>query len=179
VPNRGRDIGTFLTEFGETIRQKYDLIGHLHTKKSAALKDEAFSKNWYLFLLENLLGGQASMADIILGRMADDQNVMMVFPDDPYAIGWGRNFCFGEKVLSGLGIKYSYQELCFPMGTMFWARTEGLKALFDLNLGWEDYPEEPLPYDGSLLHALERLLGILATRSGGTILLTNVPGSTR
>ena len=179
VPNRGRDIGPFLTEFGETIRQKYDLIGHLHTKKTADLKDESTGRNWYEFLLENLLGGRAPMADIILGRMAEDQDVMMVFPDDPYIVGWGNNFSFAESLLSDLGIKSSYRELCFPIGTMFWARPNGLKALFDLNLSWEDYPEEPLPYDGSLLHALERLFGILVTHSGGSILLTHVSGSTR
>jgi hypothetical protein len=179
VPNRGRDIGPFLTEFGETIRQKYDLIGHLHAKKSVDLNDESFGRNWYLFLLENLLGGRAPMADIILGRMAADQDVMMVFPDDPYIVGWESNFSFAESLLSDSGIKSSYRELCFPIGTMFWARPNGLKALFDLNLNWEDYPEEPLPYDGSLLHALERLFGVLVTNSGGRILLTNVPGITR
>lgn len=179
VPNRGRDIGPFLSEFGETIRQKYDLIGHLHTKKTVDLKDDSIGRTWFQFLLENLLGGQAPMADIILGRMADDQDVMMVFPDDPNVVGWGKNFPLGEKLLSGLGIKYSYRELCFPIGTMFWARTAGLKSLLDLNLHWEDYPEEPLPYDGSLLHALERLFGILPAYSGGTILQTNVSGSTR
>ena len=31
-----------------------------------------------------------------------------------------------------------------------------LAPLMGLNLGWEDYPDEPLPYDGSVLHALER-----------------------
>ena len=179
VPNRGRDIGPLLTEFGEAIHQKYDLIGHLHTKKAPHIKEESISKGWNQFLLENLLGGQAPMADIILGRMADDQDVMMVFPDDPNVLGWGGNFCIGEKLLSSLGIKYSYRELCFPIGTMFWARTAGLKALLDLNLHWEDYPEEPLAYDGSSLHALERVFGILAIYSGGSILQTNVSGSTR
>jgi len=179
VPNRGRDIGPFLTEFGETIRQKYDLIGHLHTKKTVDLQDDSLGRIWFQFLLENLLGGQVPMADVILGRMADDQDVMMVFPDDPCVVGWEKNFYLGGKLLSDMGIQYSYQELCFPIGTMFWARTAGLKALFDLNLHWEDYPEEPLPYDGSLLHALERLFGILATSSGGSILLTNVSGKAR
>ena len=32
--NRGRDIGPFLTGFGETILNGYDIIGHIHTKKS-------------------------------------------------------------------------------------------------------------------------------------------------
>ena len=179
VPNSGRNIGPFLTEFGETIQQKYDLIGHLHTKKTADQKDESIGSDWYQFLLENLLGGQAPMVDIILGRMSDNQEVMMVFPDDPHVVGWGKNFCFGEKLFSDLGINHSNQELCFPIGTMFWARTTGLKALFDLNLHWDDYPEEPLGYDGSLLHALERLFGILSTNNDGEILLTNVSGCTR
>lgn len=179
VPNRGRDIGPFLTEFGETIRQKYDLIGHLHTKRTVGLRDDSVGRIWFQFLLENLLGGQAPMADIILGRMADDQGVMMTFPDDPNVVGWGGNYRLGEKILSSLGIEYSYQESCFPIGTMFWARTSGLKALLDLRLHWEDYPEEPLNYDGSLLHALERLFSIFATNNGGSILLTTVPGSTR
>ncbi len=119
------------------------------------------------------------MADIILGKMAEDHNVMMVFPDDPFIVGWGKNFSFGEKLLSDMAIKYHDQELCFPIGTMFWARPRGLKALFKLNLNWEDYPEEPLPYDGSLLHAIERLFGVVAVSSGGSILLTHVPGRTR
>jgi len=178
VPNRGRDIGPFLTEFGETIQQNYDLIGHLHTKKTVDLKDSTGS-DWYQFLLENLVGGQAPMADIILGRMVDDLDVKLVFPDDPNVVGWEKNFLIGNTILSGLGIKYSYRELCFPIGTMFWARTAGLKALWDMNLCWEDYPEEPLPYDGSLLHALERLFGILPVYNGGTVLLTNVSGCTR
>ncbi len=179
VPNRGRDIGPFLTEFSETIRQKYDLIGHLHTKKSAFIEDQSFSRDWYVFLLENLIGGQTPMADVILGRMAADRAAMMVFPDDPYVVGWGRNFRFAENIVSDLGIRYSKRELCFPVGTMFWARTSGLKTLFDLNLSWDDYPEEPLPYDGSLLHALERLFGLLPSVSEGHIVLTNVAGCTR
>ncbi|MFZ5524811.1 MAG: rhamnan synthesis F family protein [Pseudomonadota bacterium] len=179
VPNRGRDIGPFLTEFGETIRQKYDLVGHLHTKKTVDLDDDALGRIWFEFLLDNLLGEHAPMADIILGRMAADQDVMMVFPDDPNIVGWGENYRVGEGILSGLGIKYSYQELCFPIGTMFWARATGLQALLDLNLDWEDYPEEPLAYDGTLLHALERLFGILASYNGGAILQTYVPGSNR
>jgi lipopolysaccharide biosynthesis protein len=36
-PNRGRDIGPLLRVW-ETICQKYDLIGHLHTKKRHTLR---------------------------------------------------------------------------------------------------------------------------------------------
>ena len=41
--NRGRDIGPFLTGFGEVILDRYDIIGHLHTKKSIGFGIDAES----------------------------------------------------------------------------------------------------------------------------------------
>jgi lipopolysaccharide biosynthesis protein len=46
------------------------------------------------------------------------------------------------------------------------ARAAALKPLFDLRLGWDEYPDEPAPYDGTILHALERLLPFAARRAG-------------
>ena len=40
----------------------------------------------------------------------------------------------------------------FPNGSMFWARSEAIKPLIELNLNWNDFPEEPLPIDGTLPH---------------------------
>lgn len=180
VPNRGRDIGPFLTEFGDAWLNQYDLVGHLHTKKTVSLKDESIGQDWYRFLLENLLGGQAAaMADIILGRMAAADDVSMAFPDEPNIVGWGSNLSFAESLLADLGINGAHREFYFPVGTMFWARPRAFKALLDLKLGWGDYPAEPLPYDGSLLHALERIFGLIAVQNDQRILLTNVPGVTR
>ena len=67
----------------------------------------------------------------------------------------------------------------FPIGTMFWARPAALKPLFDLGLGWDDYPEEPVPIDGTMLHALERLVPVIATHAGFGLMTTHVPGVTR
>jgi hypothetical protein len=38
TPNLGRDIGPLLTQFGRTLSASYDVIGHLHTKKSVLLE---------------------------------------------------------------------------------------------------------------------------------------------
>jgi lipopolysaccharide biosynthesis protein len=57
---------------------------------------------------------------------------------------------------------------------MFWARPQALKPLIDLGLTWDDYPDEPLPIDGTLLHALERLLPFSAAQSGYSYALTYV-----
>jgi len=177
VPNRGRDIRPFLTTFGSTFVERYDVVGHLHTKKTNV--QEEMSKNWILFLLENLLGGRSTMADIILGYMTADPSIGMVFPDDPNIVGWRNNKPYAEVLGQQLGLDNLPKNLVFPVGTMFWARVESLLPIFHLGLGWQDYPAEPLPYDGTMLHALERLLPFVAAKQGFRSVLTNLPGITR
>jgi glycosyltransferase involved in cell wall biosynthesis len=160
VPNRGRDIGPLLTLFGERILNNYAYIGHLHTKKTKDLKDRQLIGRWREFLLVNLLGKDSfGMADAILSHLNTDSNIGIVFPDDPNAIGWDKNKNYAIDLARQLGIKNLPENFIFPVGTMFWAKTKALENMINRKFKWEDYPEEPLPYDGSMLHALERLLG--------------------
>lgn len=179
TPNVGRDIGPFLTAFGQVFVGHYDLVGHLHTKKTVDVKDEAIGKRWNRFLLENLLGDKHGMADVIVGRMAADPSIGVVFPDDPNVVGWGDNRPYAEAIAARLGLKELPEHFNFPVGNMFWARVHAIRPLFDLHLEWNDYPQEPLPYDGSSLHAIERLLTFVAAEQGTRLVLTNVSGVTR
>jgi len=180
VPNCGRDIGPFLTAFGQRILTNYDYVGHIHTKKSADVKDENVGKSWSWFLLENLLGGDSgSMADSILAKMKDDKSIGMVFPDDPNIVGWCANRAFAESLAGRIGLQQLSEHFIFPVGTMFWAKTSALVPLMNLKLDWDDYPEEPLPYDGSSLHALERLFSLSLAVGNLRSAATNVIGLTR
>ncbi|PYR34564.1 MAG: group 1 glycosyl transferase [Acidobacteria bacterium] len=180
VPNRGRDIGPLLTTFGPAILSKYDYVGHLHTKKSADVKDAGFGKAWSEFLLENLLGNPSvPMADAILSTMHGDRSIGMVFPDDPNALGWTANRAAAEPLAARLGLGMLPSNFNFPIGTMLWARTSALAPFVNLSLQWHDYPEEPLPYDGTLLHAIERLLPLTLSLLGLHAGATSVRGLTR
>ncbi len=180
VPNRGRDIGPLLTEFSETILKNYDVIGHVHTKKSGDVKDAALGQIWLNFLLENLIGKRYPMALTILERMAGDKKLGLVFPEDPWVVGWSGNKKIAEDLAHQCGIKeLPDQHFNFPIGTMFWARTEALKPLLTKGFRWEDFPDEPLPYDGTVLHAIERLLPFVAKKMGYHVSMTHVPGVTR
>jgi glycosyltransferase involved in cell wall biosynthesis len=182
VPNRGRDIGPFLTEFGEDILSNFDIIGHIHTKKTLDLKEHReFVQSWTDFLYENLLGGKMPMADNILGSMSSDETIGLVFPDDPFAVGWGENRDHAVALADRLNVSGLLPKAAinFPVGMMFWARTAAIRPLLKLGLTWDDYPPEPLPYDSTMLHAMERIVPYIVESTGFRNAVTHVSGITR
>jgi glycosyltransferase involved in cell wall biosynthesis len=178
VPNRGRDIGPLLTELADDVNEQYDLIGHIHSKRSLMV-DPTLGDRWREFLWENLLGDQHSMMDMILERFAANDKLGLVFAADPHLCDWDGNYQMATELATRMGISEPLPPFFdFPIGTMFWARRQALKPLFDLKLGWDDYPEEPVPGDGTILHALERLLPFAARQAGYRFATTHVPGIT-
>lgn len=181
VPNIGRDIGPFLTRFGARLVGSYDVVGHVHVKRSRHLDDSGVVQLWSRFLFENLLGGSQGgrMVDLILGAMQADERLGLVHADDPHLLGWTRNLPVAEGLLSRMGHGAPPRAISFPAGTMFWMRAAALKPFVDLGLDWGDYPAEPLGVDGTTLHALERLFGVVPVLEGWRVAVTNIRGVTR
>jgi lipopolysaccharide biosynthesis protein len=179
IPNRGRDVGAFITGVGAKVAGQYDIIGHLHSKRSLFMRDDRIGERWREFILQHLVGGQHPMMDVIIGRMVNDQALGLVFPDDPHLSEWDADRAIGEEFAARMGIREPLPPFfSFPLGTMFWARSAALAPLFRLGLTWADYPEEPVPIDGTILHGLERLLPFVTQHSGYRIATTHVPGVT-
>ena len=182
VPNRGRDIGPFLTAFGKNLTAGYDFIGHLHTKRSHHVANSKAVEAWSTFLLENVIGGErgGAMLDRILTRMACDPEVGIVYPDEPNILGWKENEGAARGIAERLQIDQLPMQFNFPAGSMFWMRKTVLDRFVSLNLGWSDFPSEPLPHhDGTILHAIERLFGVVPKTMNMKTVLTNVRGVTR
>ena len=57
VPNRGRDLAPFLTAFRDELAHGYDVVGHLHGKRSLLAADLVVGEAWREFLWQNMLGG--------------------------------------------------------------------------------------------------------------------------
>lgn len=180
VPNAGRDIGPLLTEFGAEL-QNYEVVGHVHTKKSLYQEKRSLIDQWSSFLYENSIGGKKPMIDIVLQSFEKDPLKGIIYPDDPNVFGWTNNkeIALGLMERMQLKSKLSGDAINFPVGTMFWARPEALKPLFDLKLEWSDYPEEPLPDDGTMLHAIERIIPSVVKEMGFREAVTYVKGVSR
>jgi len=176
--NVGRDLVPFMDHaLPEAIEKKYDLVAHLHSKKSLRLNEDS-GAGWREFLWTTLVGGRGvSSANQIVAEMSREDSLGLVFATDPIYCGWDQNKHLAERLLSRLGIRANLTEhFDFPVGTMFWARPKALAKLSRLRL---DIPPEPLPADGTELHALERCIPHIVRNEGFDVRTARLPGIQR
>lgn len=160
--NRGRDVYPFHCQFVDDIEANYDIVGHFHTKKSGDIAD-GIGDRWRRYLLGNLIGSQEASREVL--SLFNDANIGLVFAEDHHLVDEGDNAIYIESLLGKLGVQRRSHYRHFPLGTMFWARTDALSALKSWPEDTFDLPE-PVPYDGSVLHAFERLLPQLVQEKG-------------
>jgi hypothetical protein len=179
VPNRGRDLGPLLTSYGNEILENYDVIGHFHGKRSLGV-DPAMGEIWREFLWQHLVGDLYPMMDVAVSHFAKEDHLGLVFAEEPHLCDWSANLALSETLAVRMGIEPPLPPFFeFPVGSMFWARPSALSPLLDLKLDWDDYPEEPIPDDGTILHALERLIPFSVGKVGLTWSTVHIPGVTR
>ncbi|WP_022942085.1 rhamnan synthesis F family protein [Psychromonas hadalis] len=167
VDNVGRDVIPLFKELCDEMTQgNYEVIGHFHSKKSAAVSNETddFSGDaWRIFLLETLIGDKNSASQVL--ALFNENATGLVIAEDRHCVDMGENKFFTDKMCDAMKIKKMQFSNIFPVGTMFWARTEAILPLFQMK--WDEFIEdEPLPYDGSYMHATERLISHVVTESG-------------
>ena len=167
VDNRGRDIAPFFCAFGSMLKD-YNYIAHLHSKKS--LYNKGVTDGWRQYLLEGLLGNEVRIRRIF--GVMQTSTYGIVYPQNFYMLPyfantWLANRSMGAKWCARLGISpipNGYFD--FPAGTMFWARTDALKPLFEAGITLGDFAEELGQTDGTFAHCLERLLVLTCLRQG-------------
>ncbi len=169
VPNRGRNFGSLIAEFGAEVL-RHDVVLHLHTKRS--LYSGYDRAGWRASLYQGLIGS-APLVRGILGLMQDDPRLGLCYPqafdDVPYwAHHWLRNAGVGQHLLARVGVPAEIVRglIDYPVGAMFWARVDAIRPLLAAGLGFDDFPEELGQTDGTLAHACERAVGVIARARG-------------
>ena len=165
TPNRGRDVGPLLIEGAKHLGDA-DLVLHLHTKKS--VHDQIYS-GWGSYLCDNLIGSPDIVRSIL--RLLAEPEVGVVYAAHFPAVrglrNWGYDFDDAKGLMARLGLAIRADGLLeFPTSTMLWAKVDALRPLFDLNLTYDDFPVEQGLVDGTLAHAIERCILLVAETRG-------------
>lgn len=168
LENRGRDIWPKFYGFGSA-HDSHDVVLHLHGKKSAHSHklDEWLSHN-----LDCLIGSPGEVSRILslfdriprLGMVAP-----LVFRNVLGAAHWGANYDIARELAWRMRLPVALpddNDLRFPVGSMFWALTAAIRPLLDLRLAPAHFPPEAGQVDGTLAHAIERMLGVTCQAAG-------------
>ena len=170
VENKGRDVAPFIDVLKPYIEANtYEVIGHFHSKKSLEVGGD-LGDRWRRFLLNTLIGPEKQASQIM--AQFNDPKVGLVFAEDRHTVDSGNNKKFISDLYNKMEIDADVNCYLFPLGTMFWARSEAIKPLFSLPQALYT-PDEPLPYDGSYLHAIERVIPAVAQAQGFSFLTLN------
>ena len=165
-PNRGRNLGPLLHHLWPDLRDEA-LVLHLHGKRSL---ESNLGEAWLKQLLQQLLpDGPTVFA--LRERFSQDPKLGLVMPQTPELIrpylNWGNNFELANQFAQQFGETLRRDAvLMFPPGSMFWMRPAAIAPLAQCVANLGELPPEPLPVDGSSLHAIERLVAHACEASG-------------
>lgn len=165
APNRGRDILPFLRLAGRLLDEGEDVVLKLHTKRSTHRDDGAA---WRSELVTRLAG--TSRAQAIVEAFAADSSLGIVTPEghvQPLGFYWGANETNVEYLCALIGLPQpDVTTNTFVAGSMFWCRLGALAPLIDAPLSQADFAHEAGQVDGTLAHAVERVISLVARNTG-------------
>lgn len=176
VGNIGRDVAPFLVGCKDIIG-KYDLICKVHDKKVYQIIPMSIGASWQTECFENLLKNKTFVKNVI-ATFEENPFMGLLTPPVPKhgayypTTGkgeWGDNFAVAKQLADELGLNVDMnpnKEPVAPLGSMFWVRTKALKALFAHDWKYDEFPEEPIDTDATVLHAIERIYPFVVQHEG-------------
>jgi len=168
--NRGRDISALLVA-SKRIIPNYGYICFLHDKKAKCESNIPQAKSWVENMWFNMIRSKSYIQNVIT-LFEKNSNIGLLVPPEPSSFDW----CIWGKELWRKSYEMT-KNICFELnlncdinprippitiGTAFWCRTNALRKLFDQDWKYEDFQDEPLPSDGTISHAIERVLAYIA-----------------
>lgn len=166
LPNRGRDLAPLYVKFADEILN-HDYFLHIHSKKSLYSGQE--KGGWRQFSLELLLGSAEKINHIF--DLFKNENAGLIYPDiheevPTIAYSWLANEGIGRQLFEEYDLGDMPSVFNYPAGSFFWARTDALRPIFERGYTYEDFPQEHGQTDGTLAHALERILPFVSRKQG-------------
>ena len=165
-PNQGRDVAPFLLQM-KTCYKKYKYICHIHSKKTST---SGYGDFWRDYLYKHLFGSERNI-QAIFNLFEKDKTIGLIYPDTyPILMNqeeWGGNRPGCETLMKQLGIEAELShEIRFPVGNMFWMRSEAVEKVLGYDWKMEEFPEEQGQVNLTLGHQIERIWKLAVEDAG-------------
>lgn len=173
--DRGRELSGRLIAC-KTFLMQYDYLCCTQDKKSNRdIDSNAFGQTFMDLLWDNSVASGEYIKNVIDCFERNPLLGLLVTPP-PYhgdycVVGnlrWCGEFENTKALAERIGIKCRISEEKTPLavGGTFWCRTAALKPLFTYPWSYEDFPAEPMPVNGTISHAIERIYPYVAQYEG-------------
>lgn len=173
LENKGRDVLPFLRIVSSDSFSDYACILKLHSKRS---KYSNSGDKWREDLFHGLLPSKEGVTKII-SSFLNDKKLGVCAPNNYFLSNdryWGGNKSTVERMSEALSIANENVKLILIAGTMFWYAPHTLSALNKLFLN-QTFEIENGQRDGTLAHAYERLVCLVALEAGYKLACTEAP----
>lgn len=171
--NKGRDLSSYLIDCSFVFKE-YDYVCYFHDKRCPQLGNQIMTREFFEHCMESLLPSKEFAINVV-ASFENDRNLGLLVP--PPLI-WGEFYAteyllhpnneqLMKVLIEELDLKVPFDPTpVAPYGDMFWVRGKAALKLFNKKWTYTDLPGEPLAIDGTLMHALERILPFVAQSSG-------------
>lgn len=174
VENRGRDVRPFLQCLALVDRLGYACACKIHSKKSPHRPD---GDAWRDAMVTDLLGSMATAMNCLtqlqqqpdLGLLAPTGALTPIVQPGKHHSNrpWLDRLQPSLSLRSGTPASVDSIDRVFPAGTMFWFKTIALRGLLGHpNFDESTFEPELGQLDGTLAHALERLMAVQVQHAG-------------
>jgi len=174
VENHGRDTAALLIDCHDLLLQ-YDYLCFVHDTKSSSDISLRTGRSYMFLLWENTLTSQFYIENVLDAFIENKRLGFLATPQPFHAAYFSKigneclmNFSVAEKLANKLNLRGSLspQDRPFFLGTAFWCRTAAMRTLFEFKFNRSDFPKEPAPTDGTIMHAIERIFPFVAQHEG-------------
>lgn len=170
VKNHGRDIFPLIQLVNGGYLNPYDTILKIHTKKSAWRAEHELAGSgdeWKEGFYRDLLDSPENVREIVQA-MRENPHVGIVTSNGSICgpEQWGGDQPIVDDLLRRIGMPLHAEDLEFASGSIYWIRGFILQGLRSFELEEQDFESEAGQVDATTAHAIERIIGIVATEAG-------------
>ena len=170
LENHGRDILPFVILINSGVLFRYELVCKLHSKRSI---QNANGDNWRRKLVAGVLSDPESVGRVLTAFEAN-RELGAVVGDGCLRKekNWLRHLQRINELCSRVGMPAVTDETGYPgypAGSIYWIRSSLLRPIARLGLTAAEFEPEPLPRDGCMVDAIERLMGQICREAGMNI----------